>query len=157
MAPKAPSDGDLLALLDDALAADFLKKDFPIEKVDEELRARGGDPEAIGQRGAQLADELVKEWNRTQWRKDAQKKRQRFLEESARHQEDAVAGMSRSELLAALQAARENPSLGSSVQAAFRKRRPDQSSDDDLRSLLHEVLILQRLAETANSSDGEEE
>jgi hypothetical protein len=40
-------------------AAEVLEPDYPIELVDEELREAGGDPEAIGKRGAALIETLL--------------------------------------------------------------------------------------------------
>lgn len=40
-------------------AAEVLEPDYPIELVDEELREAGGDPEAIGKRGAALVAALL--------------------------------------------------------------------------------------------------
>lgn len=44
---------------DEAKAAEVLDPSYPIEKVNEELRALGCDPEAIGARGVSLARELL--------------------------------------------------------------------------------------------------
>ena len=40
-------------------AAEVLEPDYPIELVDEELSESGGDPEAIGKRGAALVETLL--------------------------------------------------------------------------------------------------
>lgn len=45
--------------LRESLATDVLREDYPIELVEESLRAAGGDPEAIGRRGAALVEGML--------------------------------------------------------------------------------------------------
>jgi hypothetical protein len=57
--PKKPhSDDELLARLDASLAEDVLTDVFTDADVAAALREAGGDPDAIGRRGAELAKEF---------------------------------------------------------------------------------------------------
>lgn len=53
--PEAPARLRLLELR----AAEVLEPDYPIELVDAELREAGGDPDAIGKRGAALVRDII--------------------------------------------------------------------------------------------------
>lgn len=53
-----PEAGARLRLLE-LRAGEVLEPDYPIELVDAELRDAGGDPEAIGKRGAALVESLL--------------------------------------------------------------------------------------------------
>jgi len=45
----------------EGLDEDVLNKDYPIEKVEEDLREAGFDPDEVGKKGAALAKKLIKE------------------------------------------------------------------------------------------------
>lgn len=49
------AESDARVQLEDLRGAEVLEPDYPIELVDSELREAGGDPEAIGKRGAAVA------------------------------------------------------------------------------------------------------
>lgn len=57
------SEADALAQLADLRSAEVLDPDYPIEQVNADLRAAGGDPDAIGKRGAALVEELLSKRN----------------------------------------------------------------------------------------------
>jgi hypothetical protein len=65
------------------------------------------------------------------------------------------ASMPRKEILARIDAARKNPRLSSPVAAFFRKRKPEETSDEELRELLDELLLLEAVEDDADGSDGE--
>lgn len=46
-------------ILDDLRAAEVLEPSYPIEQINADLREAGGDPDAIGKRGASLVQELL--------------------------------------------------------------------------------------------------
>lgn len=50
---------DARAKLTELRTAEVLQPDYPIESVNADLRAAGGDPDAIGARGKALADEML--------------------------------------------------------------------------------------------------
>jgi hypothetical protein len=58
---KPRSDAELLAALDESLASDVLDPEYPIEWVDEDLRAMGVDPEEVAKRGVQFVKRLLSE------------------------------------------------------------------------------------------------
>lgn len=130
--------------LEEALAADFAT-DAPLEKLESDLERRGIDPATIAARARELARSrgLPAE---ASWRVRA---RQRLA--AARDQIRRVAGdyadLTREQLLARLEQLRNHPSLGAPVVAAFRKRSPAESSDQELREILADIETLVAIAE----------
>lgn len=80
--------GQFLARLDASLAQDVLTDAFTDADVAAGLREAGGDPAAIGRRGANLAQELL-ERRRLAWQGVARRKRDRALGLLAEDQHDA--------------------------------------------------------------------
>jgi hypothetical protein len=137
MSKKSLTEQELLDRLDASLAGDALTEAYTQEEVAEAIKAAGGDPAALGQRGAELAKQLLKE-RRLSWRRPA---RQRLEEAQSVSVEVNLATLSRGELLEAIEEARKEPSLGGLV-GAFRKRKPEQASEEELRALLSEMRTL---------------
>jgi hypothetical protein len=139
-AKKPMTDADLW----DRLAADAELdriKNLSLAEVDAELRAHGGDPEAIGRAGAALAakhlPERALDWkSRAKGRKEAM---DRSIGEWPR-----FGALPREELLALVSAARADARFMAPVVAAFRKRREEEATDDDQRAVQEEIEVHRR-------------
>jgi len=139
MSNKSLTDQELIDRLDASLANDVLTDAYTPEEVAEAIREAGGDPEALGRRGADLAFRLLKE-RRLRWQQAA---RQTLAEEQSVASEAEITKLSRRELLEAIEGARSEPSLSGLV-GAFHKRKPEQASDEELRNLLSDIQRLRR-------------
>ena len=137
MSNKSLTDRELLDRLDASLAKDVLTEAYTQEEVVEAIRAAGGDPAALGQRGAELANQLLKE-RRLSWKRAA---RQSLEEAQSASVEVDLGTLSRAELMEAIEEARKEPSLSGLV-GAFRKRKPEQASEEELRALISEMRTL---------------
>jgi len=137
MSKKSLTEQQLLERLDESLAKDVLTDAYSPDEVNAAIRAAGGDPAALGQRGAELVKQLLKE-RRLSWREAAKQS----LAETQSVSDDAdLATLSREQLLRAIEEARKEPSL-SGVVGAFHKRKPEQASQEELRALLSEMRTL---------------
>jgi hypothetical protein len=134
----------------DAELWDTLQADAELERIKHlsaaevaaEIRAEGGDPEAIARRGGATAAKLLAE-RAADWRTRASARREAM---GARIGEwPSFASLPRHELSARLAAARVDPRLSAPVVAAFRKRTEDDATDDELRAILEEIEVLRRL------------
>lgn len=112
------------------------------EEVNAEIRAAGGDPEAIGRRGAELAKKLLAERG-LDWKTRAAARRAEMDKRAGAT--PSFAGMGRKELLARIAAARSDERFSAPVVAAFRKRGEEEATDDELRALLEEIELLRRM------------
>jgi hypothetical protein len=110
--------------------------------LDAEIRAAGGDPDAIGRRGAALATKHLPE--RTLDWKERAKARKDAMDRSV-GEWPQLAGLSRKDLLERLRAARIDARFSAPIVAAFRKRTEEESTDDELRAILEEIEVLRRL------------
>lgn len=150
MSKKDETDAEFLARLGASLAKDDLRADVPIEEVVSVLRAAGGDPGAIAERGRELAKKLL-DARRLSWMEDAraeQLRMQRLL--GARK---PLVRRPRHEEVAILEAARTTPGLEGAVEMLFRKRQLAEVSDEAIHELLEEVEALRALTDTGG--DGE--
>jgi len=118
-------------------------KHLSTAELEAEVRADGGDPEAIRRRGAALAAKLLPE-REVDWKSRARSR----LEELKKKVGEwpSFAGLSRSELLARLRAMESDPGASGLV-LAFRKRSGDEPTDDELRAILDEIAVVRRLEE----------
>ena len=129
--------------LDDELEAISNMSD---EEIAADIRAHGGDPEAIGKRGAEFALREIAE----------QKKLAEFLERAERDLVRALTVMSkapktpplpRKELEARIDRFGERSRrLAEPIQLAFMKRTRGKASDEELRSFLDALEKLEALA-----------
>jgi hypothetical protein len=112
--------------------------------VDAELRAGGIDPEKVVADGLAFIAGLRERHVRLGWQTGAKAKLQnaRALESQVR---GMFAALPRAELIARIEAARHNPRFGGQVGAMFRKRTAAESSDDQLRAILEELTLAERL------------
>ncbi|MFO0683941.1 MAG: hypothetical protein U0234_17950 [Sandaracinus sp.] len=120
----------------------------PSVVVDGALRAMGLDPAAVRARGRALGVTAM-EKKRRGWMDEARARIEQ-MKTTAKATTDYLS-MSKQMLLAELERWRQHPSVGGEVRAAFRNRRPEESSEDDLRSLLEEI---ERVA-AMHDADGE--
>jgi hypothetical protein len=117
-------------------------KHLSVEALEAEVRADGGDPDAIGRRGAALAKERLAERG-LDWKARA---KDRAAETTRRAGAWPSFGqIPRAELRARIDAARADARFSAPVVAAFRKRSAEAATDDELRALLEEIEVLRRL------------
>lgn len=129
----------------DAIQAEMEKDRIEALSDDEvaaEIRAAGGDPEAIGRRGAELAKKLLAERG-LDWKARAAARRAEMDKRAG--EVPSFAAMDRKALLARIAAARADKRFSAPVVAAFRKRREEEASDDELRALVEEIEVLRRM------------
>ncbi len=153
MTRKSETDREFLARLESSLARDPLSDDMPVEEVRDQLRDEGGDPEGIAARGAEIAALLLTR-QRLSWMDTARTKREARAKR--------LGGMKRlprsprTEELGKIQSARGDPKLSGTVEMAFRKRKPDDLSDDEVHDLLEEIEALRLISEDDKEGGGEE-
>jgi hypothetical protein len=152
MPPKDRTDAELWAALE-ALRDDPLDPAMPREVVDQALRGGGVDPDALRKKGAELVAKLREE-HRLSWQTEARRRRDAMDRRATR----AIVppGMPRDEVLERLNDLRGNPKFGAPIMTAFRKRKLEESSDEDLRMLLEDIEELRAL-ETADEGNDEED
>jgi hypothetical protein len=150
MTKKPQSDKEILARLDASLAEDVLTDEFSDDDVAAALRAAGGDPVAIGRRGAALAAELL-EQRRLSWQDKARKKIARAQPLFSPRAD--YSGLGKPELLSLYNQAKTNPRLSKPMSQLFHKRKPEDISVDELCKLLLEVDALALLDEAAEGDD----
>ena len=139
--PPRGRDEHQLDPLASSLAEDVLSEDYPMSAVDDELRALGADPDAIGERAREVA------WIELERRRRSWMARARDKLEAARRllvRKAELAGLGRAELLDRIQAIAS--AEAAPIAAAFRKRTAASASDDELRELLAEMELVRELA-----------
>ena len=144
MATTSKTDKELweeLQHLDDM----FLDPDVPEDIIDVELRAEGIDPQALAKRGLQFIAKL-KEEERLAWRTQAEERRQRMEAVAAKLQlprniDDKKVQLRLDELR------RTDPTVGTAIKMAAHKRKAEESSADDKRTLLEDAEILRAIEE----------
>ena len=136
--------------MSDAALWDKLQGDAELDRIkhlstselDAELRAAGGDPDAIGRRGAELVAKHLPE-RALDWKARAKGRKEetdRSIGEWPR-----FADLPRVELEARIRAARADARFSAPVVTAFRKRGEEDATDDELRAVLEEIEVLRRL------------
>ncbi len=142
MSTKKPrTDAEILDQLQADAELERIKRLTPAE-VSAEIRAAGGDPEAIGARGAALAARLLAERG-LDWKTRANARKGAMARSVGEW--PSFKALSRTELLARIHTARADARFAAPVVAAFRKRGDEDVSDDELRALLEEIEVLRRL------------
>jgi hypothetical protein len=153
MSPKDRTDAELWQALE-ALGDDPLDAAVSREVLDGALRNAGVDPQALRTRGAEFVSKL-REQHRLAWQDQARRRR-----DSMRQRTTKVVvppGTPRSEILGRLDDLRRNPKYGAPIMTAFHKRKPEESSDDDLRMLLEDVEELRALQVGEDDGNGNED
>jgi len=122
---------------------DLLDPNLPEAVVDGEARALGIDVDALAKRGIAFVTTLREEL-RLSWQ-DAAKIRQLEMERRAEEVE-IDPQLDRQGLLARIDQLRvASPGIRTAITMAARKRKPEESSDEELRTLLQEMETLRAL------------
>ncbi len=126
---------------------DVLADDYPMELIDEELRAAGADPVACAEKGRAIAAQAMRR-RRLAWQDEA---RARIAEMKRAGSRQLRLDLSGAALRQALERAASHPAVAA---AAFRKRSHDKMSDDELRELLADLEdVIARSGGTDGSSE----
>ena len=115
------------------------------EELDAQLEADGFDPRAVRERGAALAAELLERRRARAWQRDAEAKLEALRK--TRAAAPPKPSLSRVELLASIERARNHPRLASGVATQFHKKTLEASTDEELAALLEELELLAKLAD----------
>lgn len=150
MSPKDRTDRELWAALE-ALGDDPLDPAIPREVLDRTVRSAGVDPDTLRTRGAELVSNLQEE-HRLAWQAEARRRRDAMGHRATKM--TVSPGTPRVEVLRRLNDLRLNPKFGAPVTTAFHKRKPEESSDEDLRMLLEDIEELRALQ---TDGDGDED
>lgn len=143
MVTKGKTDKELWRSLEE-LDDDLLDFDLPEAVVDEQLTAIGVDPSALAIRGGAFVAK-TKEDERLSWQQRAQDRRVE-LQARASSAARVPADMDRPAVLARLEELRTlDPNLGTAIRMAARKRKPEESTDEELRALLEEMEALRAI------------
>lgn len=144
MATKRMTDEELWAALT-ALDDDLLNPVYPEAAIDEELEKMGVDPTALALRGAEFVAK-AKEDERLSWQARAQERKVRLQAIASQATSKLPALMGRAAILAKLDQLRTaDPNVGTAVTMAARKRKPEESTDEELRTLLEEMEALRAI------------
>jgi hypothetical protein len=140
MAKTSDSDERLWRALE-GLDDDLLDPALPESIVDEQLKAVGIDPVSLARAGGELVAK-AKEAERLSWQTRA-RERQAHLQDRASRATAVSASLDRKSILARLDELRDtDPKVGTAIRMAARKRKPEESTDEELRALLVEMETL---------------
>lgn len=153
MGTTPKDEDDALRLFTESLAAEVFTDHVSKAEVDQDLRDAGGDPDAIGKRGAALVQELL-EKRRLQWQTEARAKQTEFASRVAERRSAPKPRRSRDQVLAAINAYRADPAMSNAVSFSFRKRKPEESTEDELAELLDELELLHEMKTDGKKTDG---
>jgi hypothetical protein len=132
---------DALHGLDD----DLLDPALPQGRVDEELQLAGVDPGALAERGIAFVAALATE-ERLAWQARAAAQKAELGARAAKARGNVPRSWDRNAILARLEQLRSvDGKLGTAISMAARKRRPEESSDEELRTLLEEMEALRAI------------
>ena len=132
---------DTLRGLDD----DLLDVSLPESAVDAELKALGIDPVALATKGSEFVAR-AKEEERLSWQARAREERATLQRLAANSTTRVLPNTPRKEILARLEALRMNDAnVGPAIKMAARKRKPEESTDEELRALLEEMEALRSI------------
>lgn len=144
MATKGKTEKELWQALE-GLDADLLDPGLPESVVDDELKALGVDPLALAKRASEFVA-VVKEEERLSWLERAQQNRARLEALAAGSKANVPSDMGRQAMLLRLDELRKtDPNVGTAIKMAARKRKPEESTDDELRALLEEMEALRAI------------
>jgi hypothetical protein len=144
MSKRHEIDHDTLDALDEALAADILDPAAPLGAIERFLRDEGADPEQLRREARSLVRDAL-EKRRLAWQERARRRIERRA--AALERVSQLPEMPKEELLRRLGELRHD----GRVAHAFRKRKPEESSLDELRALLEEVELLLALEKDEDS------
>ena len=142
MATNGKNEKELWTALD-RLDDDLLDVDLPSEVLVEELKSLGLDASALAKRGIDFV-ERTKEEQRLAWQTRAKERRAEL--ETRASQATVATDMDRAAILKRLEELRAtDPVVGTAIKMAARKRRAEESTDDELRSLLEQMEALRAM------------
>lgn len=144
MGTKPKNEDDALRLFTESLADDTLTDRVSADEFDQDLRDAGGDPAAIGKRGAALVQALL-EKRRLAWQDAARSKQETFRSRAAERGAAARPRRTREAKLSSINAYRADPAMGNAVTVSFRKRKPEESTDEELDEMLDELELLHEM------------
>jgi hypothetical protein len=149
--PKTPqkrTGAELWKALQEAEAQDDMNEVLAMSEaeLDADIRANGGDPDAIGNAGAALVKELLERRQRLAWHGEMDDKVADFQAVAAASR--TTEKLPRPELLRRLAAARTDPRFATPVAALFQKKTPEASTDEELQALLEQIELLAKIDET---------
>jgi hypothetical protein len=110
--------------------------------LDAYITANGGDPAKIAARGEALAKELDARRDRLAWHGDMEKKLATFRAKATATVTAPREKLSRAELFARIETARNDPRFSAPVAALFRSKTPEASTDEELQALLDQITLL---------------
>lgn len=124
---------------------DLLDPDLPEALVDEELTALGVDPSVLAKRAAEFVVR-AKEEERLSWQVRAEQNRARLESLATEAKTRVPSDMGRQAMLHRLDELRKaEPTLGTAIKMAAHKRKPEESTDDELRALLEQMEALRAI------------
>ena len=123
------------------------------DEVAAEVRELGGDPDAIGKRGA---DFVKREMDRLEALRVFQEKTAARLAAALAAAEKApkTPALPRKELLALIDRAMKNPRFAQPMAMAFKKRKREEASDEELRTFLDRIAEIEAIAEAEGLGGG---
>jgi hypothetical protein len=144
MATKGKTDKELWIALE-GLDDDLFHLDVPEALVDEELKAIGVDSASLAKRGCECVAK-AKDDERLSWQVTAQQRRAQLHALAETGAVRVPVDMTRNAVLARLNELRAiHSSVGSAIKIAARKRKHEESTDDELRALLEEMEALRAI------------
>ena len=144
MATKGKTDKELWAALE-GLDDDLLDVDLPEGAVNDALKAIGVDPGALAKRASEFVARAQDE-DRLAWQARAQERRAQLQARASKAASRVPANMDRQAILARLDELRaHDTAVGSAIKMAARKRKPEESTDDELKALLEEMEALRAI------------
>lgn len=147
---KPTTDEELLASLEKAHAEDVLTLAYSSEEVVASIRADGGAPESIGQRGVELVKQLLDK-RRLGWQEVARQKLRATGPLLIDKTKPARGSVPREVLLSKVGLARQHTVTGASVNAMFRNRSAEETSDEELQGMLEDIEDLKQLEQAART------
>ena len=144
METKGKTDRELWAALQ-GLDDDLLDPNLPESAVDAELKALGVDATALARRGSEFVLQ-VKEEERLSWQARAREQKDQLERLASKSVTRLPAVMSRKQVQDRLEELRtSNAGVGAAIRMAARKRKPEESTDAELRALLEEMEALRSI------------
>jgi hypothetical protein len=113
------------------------------DELDRYIASEGGDPAAIRARGKALGEKLAA--RQEEWKKEMTEKLESVRAEAASLRQRAR--LARSELLARLDIARNDPRFQEPVATLFQKKALEASTDEELQALVDAIELLSKIGQ----------
>ena len=117
------------------------------EQLDAFIAKNGGDPAKIGAAGDALGKELKAQRMRLAWHDDMENKLGEVRASVKAARAAPRPELSRAELRARIDRARNDPRFAAPVAAMFRSKTPEASTNEELEALLDQIELLAKLEE----------